>query len=332
MRFKGLCLLLAALVFLAPTVYALDYSFHYGFSDFVSIKPIADAVIDLREGHRDENHGADFLLTISNDPSPSEELLTGQDQRIALLKFDIENAIPEGATVVHADLLMKMRPNIGTGSAGVKAKRLIGDWEEMTVTANNAPEIFLPFGFGPTDIRNGREGFTHGWDMTEMIRIWRAFGNDGVALYVNWEGVEANERIEFPFESWESEYIADWRGDVEIGWAPRLNIWIQRPTFFYFFPQFMFYVFIQNMFKNTKTEKTFTKPTATQTPRATATPTATPTPASKIQKQKTIPTPTESPTPTPSPTSTVTPTATVTNTPTATSTATPTPTPTYHLK
>jgi hypothetical protein len=103
----------------------------------------------------------------------STEIATNiEDYGRAYIGFNID--IPAGSTIVSATLQLYRI----TGSAGQgQARRVIEDWEELTVVHNNRPNYTIT-GQSPSVALPG-EGF-YEFDIADIVNAWV---NDGAANY-----------------------------------------------------------------------------------------------------------------------------------------------------
>jgi len=133
--------------------------------------------------------------------------------RRGVIRFDVESAVPTGATIISAALTLHCSQSGGGGSAMTTLHRLLSDWGE---------EDSFGFGGGGTFAEPGDATWLHTFHPTEF---WNTPGGDFV------ESASASRLVGgIGFYTWDStpELVADvqsWLDDPasNFGWAVRGN-------------------------------------------------------------------------------------------------------------
>lgn len=169
-----------------------------GVNTIIAIPASADAYI--ASGRPNDNFGSDALFLGYN--------LAGGNNYAAqrsLLRFDVENNVPDGAIINNATLRVYLSFSSPDDDApmGTVLRRLASPWDEANVTWNTEPVW--------TDVDDtvyvGSDLTWYEWDMTELVENWKTavYPNDGVEI-IGDETVQQRERAFYSRETTTSLY------------------------------------------------------------------------------------------------------------------------------
>jgi hypothetical protein len=149
---------------------------------------------DINSYFADSNYGASNDSLIGYDS-------TGPQKKRTLMAFDM-GSMPDGVEIISATLHLYQNPGISTDAPIVfDAYRVIGSWEENTVTWNNQPAVeALPTIAGLTCPKT-TEYVWRTWDITELFAEMVAQSSDSIMLRLQDESGAYREQL---FESADS--------------------------------------------------------------------------------------------------------------------------------
>jgi len=172
------------LILSLPIIFLALFS-EYALAETTNIYSDKDATIS--SNYPDNNYGT------PSQGAPGSLLVTGFDSgnfaiggigfAAALLHFDL-SSIPPGEDITQATLILKHAQSSGTdpGDYTIKISNLSQDWQESTVTWNNAPNI-------GTEIASSTDGYPGNLeiDLTAAVKNWYADSsiNKGIHLVRN---------------------------------------------------------------------------------------------------------------------------------------------------
>lgn len=135
--------------------------------------PVADTFI---YGNQPDTNYGDYLYMVEGFQSD-----TLNPALVPLVRFDL-SAIPNGATINFATFGAYLEASGGWESVTVGLAPLTASWEEMTVTANNAPAVGAEYA---TQTVGSTSDTWYTWDVTSLVQEWHAGVTDnyGFALY-----------------------------------------------------------------------------------------------------------------------------------------------------
>ena len=142
-----------------------------------------------------QNFGSDALFLGYN--------LAGNDyfgaQRM-LLRFDVENVIPDGAVINSATLQLHLSFSSPTNDVpmGTVLRRLASPWSEFDVTWNSEP-VWTPV---DSTVEVGSQPTWYEWPLTDVVADWASglYPNDGVEI-IGDEAVQERERAFYSRET-----------------------------------------------------------------------------------------------------------------------------------
>ena len=169
---------------LAVLIYFISTPTGYG-QTTITLEATADATIcaDGTPSCSNNNYG------LPNGAAINETILAGANQHDwldgdgqifqGLIKFDL-SSIPAGATILSADLKLRVRQRSGSTPRSVEILPVTGTWNESSVTWSNRPNL------GSAVLSySHRECFTCSFDITSLVSDWISdpSTNYGIALF-----------------------------------------------------------------------------------------------------------------------------------------------------